>query len=361
MKKVLVTGSQSYIGTILAPYLAKSNYAVTGIDSGFIRDCLLYPEEKTKTIYKDVRDLKEKDLKGYDVVVYLAGISNDPFKNFDPVKVYNPVRKHTVKTANLCKKLGIKFIFSSSCSVYGKGINGHSDETSDIFPQTPYSLNKVQIEQDLTKITDKNFTPIIFRFATAFGLSPRMRFDLVINMFTAMAYTSGKIILNSDGKAWRPNVYVDDICKAIKHAIEFTPPPGRKIILNVGDTSQNYQIIDLAKIVQEEIPGSEITFINRDPDGINKELIRDRKIQDGVDSRNYKISFGKIKKTFPGFKCDWTVQKGVKEMLKKFKKIRLTKEIFENVKFYRLQRLELLIKSGFLSEDLFWIKKYQSL
>ncbi len=356
MKKVLVTGSQSYIGSVLVPYLVQYGYNVSGIDTGFIKDCLLYPLNDCKTIYKDVRDITTKDLKGFDAVIYLAGISNDPFKNLDLVKVYDPVRKHTIQTAKLCKKLGIKFIFSSSCSVYGKGVDGYSDETSPVFPQTPYSLNKVQIEQDLAKITDKNFTPIIFRFATAFGLSPRMRFDLVINMFTAMAYTTGKIILNSNGQAWRPNVCVNDICKAIKYAVEYTPPISQKVIINVGSTSENYKILDLTKIVKKQVQGCEINFINQTNTQINKELIKDRKIQDGVDSRNYKISFDKIKKVFPGFECNWTVKNSVKAMLKKFKEINLTKEQFENINFYRLQKLEWLISNGYISDDLRWIK-----
>lgn len=361
MKKVLVTGSQSYIGSVLTPYLIDNGYYTVGIDSGFIKDCLLYPAHDTKTIYKDVRDITAKVLKGFGIVVYLAGISNDPFKNFDPAKVYDPVRSHTVKVAKLCKKLGIKFIFSSSCSVYGKGIDGYLNEESKVFPQTPYSINKVQIEQDLAKITDKNFAPIIFRFATVFGLSPRMRFDLVINMFTAMAYTTGKIILNSDGKAWRPFVHVNDVCKAIKFAIDFKPTKSEKVILNVGSTSENFQILDLAKMAAEEIPGCEVSFINNSDTSANTELIKDRKIQDGVDVRNYKISFEKIKKVFPDFKCDWTVQKGVKEMLKKFKEINLTKEQFKNINFYRLHKLEWLIKAGYLSQNLRWIKNYQNI
>lgn len=357
MKKILVTGSQSYIGSILTPYLLQENYEVTGIDSGFIKDSLLYPQSDAKTIYKDVRDLAKRDLKGYDVVVHLAGISNDPFRNFNPKKVYDPVRDYTLKIAKHCKSLGIKFIFASSCSVYGKGTDGLQTENSEVFPQTPYSLNKLQIEESLLKITDSSFTPIIFRFATVFGLSPRMRFDLVINMFAAMAYTTGKIILNSDGKAWRPFAHVKDISKAIKYAIEYQPPKGKQIILNVGNSSQNYQIITLANIIQSQIPGSEVTFINKASTPINKELIKDRKLQDGVDSRNYKISFEKIKTVFPGFKCDFTVKKGVKEMLKKFEEINLTKQQFENIDFYRLQKFESLIKKGLLSEDLRWINK----
>lgn len=354
MKKILITGSQSYIGSVLGSYLIENNFQVQGIDTGFIKDCLLYPTKDVNTIYKDTRKLNEKDLKGFDCIVYLAGISNDPFKNFDPAKVYDPVRKHTIDTAKLCKKLGIKFIFSSSCSIYGKGVNGYSDEKSKVFPQTPYSVNKLQIERDLIKITDRNFTPIILRFATLFGLSPRMRFDLVVNMFTGMAYTSGKIILNSNGLVWRPNVHIKDVSQAIMLAMELKLDKGEPIILNVGDTSQNFQILKLAKIVQEEVPGCEIAFLDKTSSLTNKELIQDRKIQDGVDSRNYKISFEKIKKTMPTFKCNWTVQKGVRDMLKKFKQINLTRKQFENINFYRLQKLEQLIKQGILSDQLFW-------
>lgn len=357
MKKVLVTGSQSYIGSVLTPYLIQNGYRVLGIDTGFIKNCLIYPENDAKTIYKDVRNITQNDLKGFDVVIHLAGISNDPFKNFDPEKVYDPSRLYTLKIAKLCKKLGIKFIFSSSCSVYGIGGDKLADEDSSVYPQTPYSLNKIQIEEGLIKLSDLNFTPIILRFATAFGLSPRMRFDLVINMFTGMAFTSGQIILNSDGKAWRPNVYVTDICQAILYAIDYNSSGRKPMILNVGDTSQNYQIIDIAKIVKQEVPGCEITFLNKASSDINKELIKDRKIQDGVDRRNYKISFEKIKKVFPTFRCDYNVRKGVKEMLKKFKEIKLTREQFENINFYRLQKLEWLITNGYLAENLRWKKQ----
>ncbi len=354
MKKILVTGSQSYIGSVLTPYLLKNKYEVTGMDAGFIKDCVLYPHQDVQTIYKDVRDIKSQDILPYDVVVYLAGISNDPFKNFDPKKVYDPVRVHTVKTAKLCKKLGKKFIFSSSCSIYGKGVDGLSDESSKVFPQTPYSLNKLQIEQDLTKLTDKSFTPIIFRFATVFGLSPRMRFDLVINMFTAMAYTTHKIILNSNGQAWRPFVHIRDICQAIKLAIDYEVSSPTPVILNVGNSTQNYQVIELAQMVSKKIPGSKVEFLKKAP-GQNQELIKDRKIQDGVDSRNYKISFEKIKKTLPGFECKFSIEQGIEEMLKKFAEIHLTKKDFENINFYRLQKLESLIKNKLISEDLRWI------
>ncbi len=356
MKKILVTGAQSYIGSVLTPFLIKNGYECIGIDAGFIKDCKLYPGKDAKMIYKDARDLSEKDLNGFDIVVYLAGISNDPFKNFDPKKVYDPVRQHTIRTAKLCKKLGIKFIFSSSCSVYGKGTDDLMSEESKVFPQTPYSLNKLQIEQDLIKLSDKGFVPIVFRFATVFGLSPRMRFDLVVNMFTAMAFTTKKIILNSDGKAWRPLVHIEDVCKAIKFGIDHKTSGNKPIILNVGSSSLNYQIIDLAKMVQKIIPDCKISFLNQIKSA-PKELIQDRKIQDGVDSRNYKISFVKIRKVFEGFECDYTIQKGIQQMVNKFKQLKLTKKDFEDINYYRLQKFESLIKAGLITEQLKWIKK----
>lgn len=355
MKKVLVTGSQSYIGSVLTPYLKSAGYGCVGMDAGFIKDCLLYPEVDSSTIFKDSRDITLKDLKGYDVVIHLSGISNDPFKNFDPAKIYNPVRNYTLRIAKLCKKLGIRFIFASSCSVYGKGTDKLSTENSRVYPQTPYSLNKLQVENDLEKISDKSFVPIALRFATAFGLSPRMRFDLVINMFTGMGYTTGKIILNSNGQAWRPFVHINDICKAIMSAIEVKTGGSKPLIINVGSSDENYQIITLAKLVQKQIPGCKLEMLTQNKI-VQNELIKDRKIQDGVDSRNYKISFEKISKVFPGFACDFTVKKGIRQMLNKYREIKLTKEKFENIKFYRLQKFEQLIKKGLLTEELKWIK-----
>jgi nucleoside-diphosphate-sugar epimerase len=177
-------------------------------------------------------------------------------------------------------------------------------------------------------------------------------------MFAAMAYTTGKIVLNSDGQAWRPFVHVQDISQAIKYGIEYKSKKGQKIILNVGTTSQNYQILELAKMVQAQIPGCKVSFLGQTKDVVDNELIKDRKIQDGVDSRNYKISFEKIQQIFPEFKSEWTVEKGIKEMLNKFKQLQLNQKEFENINYYRLQQLEWLIKNGYLTQDLRWIKTY---
>ncbi|MBI4333145.1 MAG: SDR family oxidoreductase [Chloroflexi bacterium] len=355
MKKVLVTGSLGYIGSVLMPYLADNNYECTGYDTGFFRDCCLYPPKEEKTIFKDMRNFGGDDLKGVDAVVHLAAISNDPLESLPREKVYDPVRKYTIAIAKLCKSRGIRFVFASSCSVYGAGGQQVLTEQSPTNPQTGYSLNKLQIENDLAEMGDKDFSPVMLRFATAFGLSPRMRFDLVINMFAGMAVATKRIILNSDGKAWRPFVHIQDMCKAIRYGIDYDLEQDRPLVLNVGDAQANYQIIDLARMVKDAVPGSEITFLRNINDNSNGlDLVKDRKVQDGVDTRTYKVSFELIKKTFPGFRCDWSVKNGIREMTDCFKGLPLTEAHFNNVNFYRLQKMENLLKNGYLSEDLMW-------
>jgi nucleoside-diphosphate-sugar epimerase len=357
MKKVLVTGSHGYLGSVLTGYLAKRNYEVLGMDTGFFKNCLLYPSEDPPTIYKDIRNINDRDLRNVDSVVHLAGISNDPLKKLKPEEIYDPVRSYSLKLANMCKEKGIQFIFPSSCSVYGKGDGTVFSEDSTTFPQTPYSINKLQIESDLKEISDGKFSPVMLRFATAFGPSARMRFDLVINMFVSMALTKNKIILNSDGKAWRPHVHVNDICKAIKYSIDYSDKIDRALTLNVGDNNNNYQIVDIAKTVQNEIPDAEISFMNKSHINESKEnldLIRDRKIQDGVDTRTYSVSFNKIKKVYRGFNCEYSVPKGISQMISRFTEIGLSETDFQNMDYYRLQTLEYLVEKGCLLNNLMW-------
>jgi len=352
MKKVLITGSLGYIGSVLMPYLGKHGYDCTGLDTGFFKDCTLFPTEEENTVFKDVRDITKDNLKNIDVVVHLAGIANDPLKTLQPEKVYEPGREYTYKLAALCKELRIRFIFASSCSVYGAAPNEISDEESKPNPVTPYSLNKLQIEEDLRELSDKEFSPILLRFATVFGLSPRMRFDTVVNMFAGMALTSGEIVMNSTGQVWRPFVHIRDACKAIRYGIETELELEYPLILNVGDTHQNYKIIQIAQMAKGEFPGSKITFLSG-----KDELIADRKITDGADKRDYNISFEKIKETFKGFSCDWTVEKGIQEMKDGFSKLGLTEENFKNIDFYRLQKMEHLLQNGYLTDDLIWKRR----
>jgi nucleoside-diphosphate-sugar epimerase len=357
--KVLVTGSQGYLGSVLTDVLAKAGYDCIGWDTGFFRDSLLYQPPTTQTIFRDARDITDGDLRGIDVVVHLAGISNDPMGKLDVAKVYDPTRAYSLKIAQMCKRLRVKFIFASSCSIYGIGGDERLTEASRTSPQTFYSLNKQQIEEDLRNISDQSFSPIALRFATVFGLSPRLRFDVVINMLTGMAVSDGVIVLNSDGKAWRPNLHIKDVCSSVMRAIELDYQGGDLLVLNVGSDENNLQIIDIARIIQRVVPGCDLKFLSENPDLDKEGLIRDRKVKSaGGDSRTYQVSFEKIAEVLPGFKCEWSVERGVIEMVEVFKTLSLTHEVFKRRGFYRLQQLEYLHSNDIISDDLFWLKDH---
>jgi nucleoside-diphosphate-sugar epimerase len=345
MLKILITGSNGYIGSLLVPYLRSKKYDVLGIDIGFFRNCFLYKgKKKEKTIYKDVRMITELDLNNVDAIVHLAGISNDPLNAISSKKVYDINRKYTFELAQKAKKLGIKFIFASSCSVYGAASNKlFLNEDSPTNPQTPYSLNKLQIEKDLEKIADKKFFPICLRFGTIFGISKHMRFDIIINMLVGMAITTKKIILNSNGRAWRPNLYIEDACSAIEQAIEYKKKKNdnKILILNIGMNKNNLTVIGIAKIIKDLVKGTEIFFLKKNKD-LNNNLITDRKIKNGIDTRTYKVSFKKLKSFFVNYRCKTTVRSGVKKMIKELTNLKLSKKKFYNKKFYRLQYFEYL-------------------
>ncbi len=356
MKRVLVTGSLGYLGSVLTKYLADDGFDCIGFDTGFFKDSLLYSPVPTQTVFRDARNITEADLKNIDAVVHLAGISNDPMGKLDAARVYDPTRVYSFEIAKMCKRLGARFIFASSCSVYGLGGDDLLTETSDTHPQTFYSLNKIQIENDLQTISDKDFSPIALRFATVFGPSPRIRFDIVVNMLTGMAVSNGNIVLNSNGMSWRPNLHILDACQAIRCAIDLDNRSGELLVLNVGADENNLQVIEIAKIIQQTIPGCELKYLADNPDLDKEGFIRDRKVKEGGDTRTYKVSFEKIKKVLPGFHCDWNVARGVKDMADLFKNLPLSVEIFKSRGFYRLQQLEYLYENGYLSDELFWLK-----
>jgi len=230
------------------------------------------------------------------------------------------------------------------------------DEEGVVSPQTPYSLNKIQIETDLAEISDKDFSPIALRLATVFGFSPRIRFDVVINMLCGMAITDKKVVLNSNGQAWRPHLYIDDVCEAFRCCIEWNYNDGKLMILNVGRNDNNLKILDVAKIIQQSVPGCTLSFLGQgeNADDEQTDLIKDRKINDGVDKRNYRVAFDKIHATLPGFEAKWTVEVGIHQLLKDLGDAKLTKSLFTQRDFYRLQQIEHLFKSGKLNEHLQW-------
>ena len=355
MERILITGSLGYFGSVLSNQLAENGFDCIGYDTGFFNSCVLYPPPRIKTVLKDVRDMTESDLQDIDVVVHLAGISNDPIGNLNPESVYDPTRVYSLELAKLCKKLGIRFIFASSCSVYGLGNDELLKESSETHPQTGYSLNKLQIEEDLRSISDKDFSPIALRFATIFGLSPRMRFDVVINMLVGMAVADGKIVLNSDGQAWRPNLHILDACEAMCCAIELKYDGEDLLVLNVGADQNNLQVIRIAKTIQQLVPETELKFLYDNPEMDKEGLIRDRKIKAGIDTRTYKVSFENLDEILPAFKCKWTVEQGIRNMVSNLNDLSFETEIFKQKGFYRLHYLEYLYENKLISDDLRWI------
>jgi len=355
MKKVLIIGHQGYLGSILTHYLQERGYYCVGADIGFFQYGVLYPPKQVPMIDKEARTITAEDIKGFDVLIMLAGISNDPFGNLSYEEIYNPTRDYAIRVAKICKKLGVRFIFPSSCSVYGDGGDGSQmDESAPTNPLTPYSLNKLQIEQDLSDLSDENFSPIALRFGTVFGCSPRIRFDVVINMLCGMAVSEKKVVLNSNGQAWRPHVYIDDVCESFRCCIDWAYNGGKLLVLNVGRNDGNFKIINIAKLIASEVDGCELSFISQSSEGESHDLLADRKIQDGVDKRTYRVSFDKIHEVLPGYQAKWPVEKGVKKLIKDLDRLKLNQDKFKQRDFYRLQHIEFLHNTGLINDELYF-------
>ena len=355
--RVFITGAQGYLGSSLCRYLIHHKYQVTGIDAGFFRDAYFEkprpPDSKETIRWMDARDVKREDLTKQDVVVHLAGISNDPMGKMNANDVYGPTREYAKGLARMCKEMGIRFIFASSCSVYGIGGSELLDEKSQVSPQTGYSLNKLEIERDLQDLSGGSFSPIALRFATVYGPSPRMRFDVVVNMLAGMAVSQKRIVLNSDGLSWRPNLHIEDLCESVRCCIEWDYRGGQLMVLNVGDADDNCTVMDLVQKVKKAVPDAELKFLNQDPGLDRQGLIRDRKVE-GTDTRTYRVSFEKIRKTLPGFMCKWNLSTGIPDLVSWLQLRNLTEEKFLDRKFYRLQQLEKLLQKGELTKELRW-------
>lgn len=331
--RVLVTGAEGYIGAILGPALRERGHEVAGLDCGFYRNGWLYDDGKRRptVITKDVRDVDAADLVGFDAVVHLAELSNDPLGEHDPRLTFAINHAGSVELARQCRAAGVRrFVYTSSCSVYGLAdADAIKDEQSRPDPQTAYAQCKVLVERDVAALADERFTPVFLRNATAYGASPRMRFDIVLNNLAGFAWTTGQVKMTSDGTPWRPLVHVEDICEAIALALEAPRDAVHNEIFNVGSNAQNYRIRDIAEIVSAAFPGCDLSFG-----------------PSGGDNRSYRVSFAKIRRHLPQFECRWTAHSGAEQLHKIFAEIAMPREVFTYRAFTRLQQLKHLVATG---------------
>lgn len=340
--KVLVTGTEGYLGCLLPPLLIERGHEVLGVDTGYYKVGWLYngTTVTAKTLNKDIRHLTTEDLAGVEAIVHMAELSNDPTGQLSPTITYDINHKGSVRLANIAKAAGIRrFVYMSSCSVYGVATEGDVTEESPVNPQTAYAECKTLVERDLQLMADDNFSPTFMRNSTAFGASPRMRFDIVLNNLSGLAWTTKEIKMTSDGTPWRPLVHALDICKAICCTLEAPRDIIHNQIFNVGDTENNYRVKEIAETIAKTFTGCQLTF------GEN-----------GSDNRSYRVNFEKINKNLPGFKCDWNATRGAEQLFNLFQQIDLTSETFLSRGFTRLKQLEHLIRTQQIDKDFFWSK-----
>ena len=341
--KILVTGTDGYIGCVLSPILQKNGHEVVGLDTGYYRTGWLYSDQGHNStfpysIHTDLRRIDCSVFEGIDAVVHLAELSNDPLGENNPEITYAINHQGSVALAKAAKEAGVKrFVYTSSCSVYGVGDGGFLDEADEVNPQTAYAKCKVLVERDVGQLADDDFEPVFLRNATAFGASPRMRFDIVLNNLMGMAWVERSIGMTSDGTPWRPLVHVMDICLAINECVTAPRQAVFNEVFNVGSNEENYQISEIASIVGSTVPGCTVTIG-----------------QDGGDNRSYRVNFDKIHSHLDDFNCKWTAEKGAAQLLNIFERIQLSKELFEAAPFTRLKQLNYLISTGQLDDQLFW-------
>ncbi|OBG38950.1 NAD(P)-dependent oxidoreductase [Mycobacterium sp. E3198] len=343
--RVLVTGTEGYLGCLLAPLLLEDGHDVVGLDTGYYQAGWLCPGPLAdsphgvapRTLIKDIRDVTVADLRGVDAVVHMAELSNDPIGDLIGDVTFEVNHRGSVHLAECAKRAGVsRFIYMSSCSVYGIA-DGTVDETSPIGPLTPYAKCKALVERDLTAMADDDFSPAFLRNATAFGASPRMRFDIVLNNLAGLAWTEHRIAMTSDGTPWRPLVHALDIAQAIRCALRADRQRVHKLVVNVGCDENNRTVREIAEAVSAEFPGCELTFG-----------------PPNADNRSYRVSFGKIHDVFPEFRAAWDVAAGAAQLHRVFQAIAMEPETFYGRGHTRLKQIEYLLKTGQVDERLFW-------
>ncbi|HTV55002.1 MAG TPA: NAD(P)-dependent oxidoreductase [Terriglobia bacterium] len=340
--RVLVTGHQGYIGVVLVPMLQAAGHEVTGLDAGLFEGCNFGTEPpEVPQLSKDLREVTAFDLEGYEAVLHLAGISNDPLGDLNPECTFDINHRASVRLARLSKTAGVeRFVFSSSCSTYGAAGDDFLNEQADFNPVTPYGISKVRVEQEVSLLADARFSPTFLRNATAYGVSCRLRADLVLNNLVGWAFTTGRVFLKSDGTAWRPIVHIEDIARAFCAVLEAPRETIHNEAFNVGITTENYRVRELAEIVRETVPNCTIEFAQGA----------------GADKRCYRVDCSKIAKELPAYKPQWTARRGAQELYEMYRRFKLTHADLEGPRYMRVALIRSLQEDGRLDEMLRWVR-----
>lgn len=346
MKTILLTGNLGYIGTVMTGTLRRAGYRVVGLDSGWFDRNLFAPipdeMQPDMQILKDIRTVNAKDLDGIDAVVHLAGLSNDPLGEINPGLTDEINHLATVRLGRLCKEAGCgRFVFASSCSIYGiANTDSAVDEEGALSPITAYAKAKVDAERGLAAMADNRFHPVFMRNATVYGVSARLRLDLVVNNLLAYAYLTGEVSILSDGTPWRPIVHIEDFSQAFLAALEAPSGKVHAQAFNVGLNSENYQVKEIARVVQQAVPGSRVKILNTT----------------GSDERSYRVEFSKIRNALPGFQPRWDLPRGIEQLLEAYRKYGLTREDFESNKYFRIRSMKSLMEAEEVNARLEWTK-----
>jgi nucleoside-diphosphate-sugar epimerase len=339
-QRVLITGHNGYLGSVMAPYLASQGHEVAGLDTGYFEDCSLVPDGgEIEAIRVDIRELRPEHLAGVDAVIHLAALSNDPIGNLDQTWTEDINTKGSVRLAELAKAAGVRrFLFSSSCIMYGASEAAYCDEKVPLDPKTTYAKSKADSEALIEQLADESFSPVFLRNGTVYGVSPRMRFDTVLNSLTGSGFTSGTVTVLGDGTPWRPVVHVQDVARAFQAALEAPAEDIHNQAFNTGAAHLNHQIADLANIVGSILPDCKVEILG----------------SSDADQRTYRADFSKFARTFPSFEFLWNARSGSEEMVAAFRRIGLTADDFKDAKFTRLRWLRHLLDTEALDGSLRW-------